>query len=252
MANNNVITFFDIPCKFPGVAWNGFTWRSMYSLNYKGVPYKTVWLEYSEIEPTLRKFGINPTGTKPDGSPLYTLPAIYDPSTKTGVAESFAIAEYLDKTYPDKPTLVPTGTGPLINVFTEYITSKISATFFPFAVPMSHATLNAVSQPYFRRTREAAFGKTMEDMLPQGEAKVKEWEKFKQGLGDIDRVLRTGKGPFVLGEKPSFADCNLASIFVWIKVLFGEDSEEWKGLTTSFDGRFGEWTKEMKKYESVV
>jgi hypothetical protein len=65
-------------------------------LHYKGLEYETVWVEYPDIETVAKKLGIKPTGVKPDGSDLYTIPMIYDRSTGTGVAHSFQIALYLD------------------------------------------------------------------------------------------------------------------------------------------------------------
>ena len=38
-----------------------------YALNYKKLPYKTVWLEVQEIEPVAKKFGAKPTKVKPNG-----------------------------------------------------------------------------------------------------------------------------------------------------------------------------------------
>ena len=38
-----------------------------YALNYKRLPYKTVWVEYHEIEPVAKKVGAKPTKTKPNG-----------------------------------------------------------------------------------------------------------------------------------------------------------------------------------------
>ena len=38
-----------------------------YALNYKKLPYKTVWVEYLEIEPVARKVGAGPTKVKPNG-----------------------------------------------------------------------------------------------------------------------------------------------------------------------------------------
>ena len=129
MTNNDVIILYDIPSKVG--PWSPNTWKtrqvprnssnhikltvfSSYSLNYKGLPFRTVWVEYPDIESTLKAAGIvSNTRKKPDGSPTWTVPAIYDPKTKTGITESFAIAEYLDKTYPDTPLLIPPGTRTL-------------------------------------------------------------------------------------------------------------------------------------------
>ena len=51
-------------------------------MNIKGLPYRTVWVEYPDIVAVLEKIGAPPAGKAPDGSPKYTLPAIYDPNTK--------------------------------------------------------------------------------------------------------------------------------------------------------------------------
>ena len=68
-----------------------------------------MWVEYPDVEPLCKKIGAAPTGTKgADGSPLYTLPTIYDPNTKTAVSDSSKIVRYLDATYPSSgPTLLP-------------------------------------------------------------------------------------------------------------------------------------------------
>ena len=38
-----------------------------YALNYKNLPYKTVWIEYHEIEPVAKKLGAKGTKLKPNG-----------------------------------------------------------------------------------------------------------------------------------------------------------------------------------------
>jgi hypothetical protein len=38
-----------------------------YALNYKKLPYKTVWLEIHEIEPFAKKLGAKATKVKPNG-----------------------------------------------------------------------------------------------------------------------------------------------------------------------------------------
>lgn len=101
-------------------------------MNYKGLSYKTVWVEYPDIgkawsdpprlftggtdtDPAARtaalakKIGAKPTATV-DGEPLYTVPIIHDPNTGSVVADSFYIAQYLDKQYPGQPTLIPQDT----------------------------------------------------------------------------------------------------------------------------------------------
>ncbi|KAJ7574088.1 hypothetical protein C8J56DRAFT_757479, partial [Mycena floridula] len=79
-----------------------------YALNFKGLQYKTQWVEYCDIEQVSKALGAKPTDIKAR-KPLYTLPMIYDDSTGAMVTDSIAIAEYLDITYPEKSLLMPAG-----------------------------------------------------------------------------------------------------------------------------------------------
>ena len=82
--------------------------RSRYTLNIKGIPYKTIWVEFPDVKALCQKIGAAPTLPLPDGTMMYTLPTLYDPNTKTAVSDSAAIARYLDRAYPHAgPTLVP-------------------------------------------------------------------------------------------------------------------------------------------------
>ncbi|KAF8994799.1 hypothetical protein BDQ17DRAFT_1524749 [Cyathus striatus] len=109
-----MITFYDIHSTAPKTAWSLMVWKIRYILNYKNLPYKTIYLEYPDIETTSKNLGIPPTATKVDGSPYYTLPAIHDSSTNKALADSLRIAQYLDATYPDTPAVVMKGTKCLV------------------------------------------------------------------------------------------------------------------------------------------
>ena len=147
------ITLYDIPSSIPGT-WSAHVckarWehcfqfrRTWYSLNrdhlravfnYKGIPYRTEWVEVPDIEPLSKKLGINPTGQKKDGSPFYTLPAIYDPATGTAIADSFAIAEYLENTYPETPSVFPKESAALQKAFEPTLVQNICPAW-PFIIP---------------------------------------------------------------------------------------------------------------------
>jgi len=38
-----------------------------YVLNYKKLPYRTVWLEYHQVDPVAKKVGAKATKTRPNG-----------------------------------------------------------------------------------------------------------------------------------------------------------------------------------------
>jgi glutathione S-transferase len=82
------------------------------ALNYKGIEYKTVLVEFPDIQKVMAEVGASPSGQNPDGTPRYTVPTIYDPNHKTFVTDSLEIAKYLDKLHPES-VLVPPGSEDL-------------------------------------------------------------------------------------------------------------------------------------------
>lgn len=71
-----------------------------------------------------KKIGARATDTEEDGTPYYCVPIIYDPNTDTVVSDSFDIAIYLEKQYPNTRTLIPKGTEVLQAVYVDLIPSK--------------------------------------------------------------------------------------------------------------------------------
>lgn len=247
-----MIILYDIPSTIPGQAWSPNPWKTRYCLNYKGLAYKTVWVEYPDIEAHSKKIGTLPTDVK-TGKPYYSLPAIYDPKTKTALAESALIAEYLDATYPDTPRLFPPRTHPLQHAFVSAFMPTLSA-LWQFALPAVNTILNPPSQEYFRRTREVVFGKKLEDVIPTGRAAEEEWAKVKAGFDIVDGWLQKGEvdGPYLYGQEPVFADFVVASFILWVRKLWGADSQKWKDIMSWNDGRWEALIQGLEKYETIV
>jgi len=250
---SSMITLYDIPSTLPGKAWSPNTWKARYALNYKGVPYKTIWLEYPEIEPLCKKIGAKPTEMKPDGvSPFYTLPVIQDDSTGAVVSDSSAIAAYLDVTYPDAPTLIPAGTAALQSAFHDTVLPLVEPLFL-YALPATLKHLNPVSAEYFRRTREATFGCAMEEIAPKGADHAVTWKKLHDALGKVDEWIRAGgeDAKYVMGDTLSYADLFLAAYMHWSRHLW-EDSHEWDKIKEWHGGRWSNLMKSLEKYEATL
>ncbi|KJA18771.1 hypothetical protein HYPSUDRAFT_917542 [Hypholoma sublateritium FD-334 SS-4] len=226
------IIFYDIPSTLPGNAWSPNTWKARYCLNFKGIPYRTEWLEYPDIAGHCKKFGIAPTSVNADGSPKYTLPAIHDPSTGVYLADSFAIAEYLEKTYPDTPRLFPGNSAGL------------QATI--------DAALHPRSAAFFRSAREIDFGMPLDDVLPKGDEAVTEWAKFRDDLGKVDAWYAKSGGPFLMGSAVSWADFAVAGSLVWMRTVWGKESTEWKDIASWQGGRWKMLFENLTQYETVA
>lgn len=223
-----------------------------FCLNYKGIPYKTEWVEYPDIEAHCTKLGIAPTSKKADGSPAYTLPAIHDTATGIYLSDSFPIAEYLEKTYPDKPSLFPGHSHGLQALFDGAFVDAALTPAFQFILPATCPTLNSRSEEYFRRTREQTFGKALEDVVPKGEEGVAQWAKFKDGLGKVDTWYAKSGGVFLMGGSISWADLDIAAWLIWMKIVWGEESTQWKDIASWQGGRWKNLLGNLKQYQTVV
>jgi glutathione S-transferase len=137
--------------------------------------------------------------------------------------------------------------------FTESLRENLSF-WYKFVVPKICFALKPRSEEYYRRTREKVFGRAIEDIAPKGEAADAEWEKFKDGLAKVDAwyAKNGGKGPFLMGEMASWGDIVVASYLITLRILWEEDSQQWKDISSWNDGRWARITEALKKYETVV
>ncbi|KAF8515795.1 hypothetical protein BU17DRAFT_93211 [Hysterangium stoloniferum] len=246
------ITLFDISSFCKPQAWSPNTWKARLVLNYKQIPYKTVWVSFPDIEDTLKKFGGNPTGVKPNKggkAPLYTLPAILDESGDTPVviADSLAIAEYLDAKYPDRPILPKTGRAleQAFEQFFEIVPNK------PIGRLMQGPTLqiqDARSKRYYAQTRWDRYNFKPSEISPEGPVRDGHWNEFEKGLDKLAEVLDTS-GPdaewVAGGSEPTRADFIMTAWLLWIKIV---SPDEWEAKVKPLNG--GRWDKLLKKTEA--
>jgi len=243
------IILYDIPSSLPGT-WSAHVCKARTVFNYKGIPYRTEWVEIPDIEPLSKNLGINPTGQKKDGSPYYTLPAIYDPVTGTAIADSFAIAEYLENTYPETRSVFPKGSAALQKAFEPNLVQNICSAW-PFIIPAVALKLNPRSEEYLR-LRRISYGDSEE--VPTGDVGIEEWGKFKKGM-DVAYsylVMTDEKGPYMMGDTISWSDLVLFGFLSFFKIIWGEDSAEWKDIASWNNGRWEAHIDALKEYNTVT
>ncbi|KAK8058566.1 hypothetical protein PG994_009014 [Apiospora phragmitis] len=203
--NYSEIVLYDLACT-KNVCFSPVVWCARLMLNYKQIPYKTVFLEFPDIEPTLKELGLAPneTGHK------YTVPAIQHAPTDTHLMGSIPIAQFLESTYPDRPV-------PLTSELGSEIGTRARAAVGPVLtkslMPREVRILPPRAQEYFRRTREASIGRPLEDLLGEGtDEEQRRWDAVDEELRALGGLLQTRKaeGPFVLGARPSYTDFFIA------------------------------------------
>ena len=189
---------------------------------------------------------------KADGSPAYLLPVIHDTATGASAADSLAIAEYLEKTYPEAPSLFPNGTAAFQVLFQDALPAGALQPLGSFSAAAVHSVVNSASKAHIRRTREAAYGKPLEEIAPRGDAAVAEWAKVEAGWGTIAGWYAKSAGPFLLGPTVSWADFVVACWLVTARSVWGEDAQKWKDIAAWNGGRFAKLLDDLKKYQAVV
>jgi glutathione S-transferase len=159
---------------------------------------------------------------------------------ETSVADSWAIANYLEDRYPDRPSLFGgeggRAVGRMINWWGDV---AVIGGMFPLIVADIPGHLKPVDAAYFRKSREARFGKSLEEVVAGRDRAV---AGFRKALDPMRLTLRTQ--PFLGGDAPNYADYIVFGPFQWARVvspfrLLAEDDlvYAWREkLLDAFDG----------------
>ncbi|KAJ3543659.1 hypothetical protein NM208_g3462 [Fusarium decemcellulare] len=217
----NEITLYDIPDKNASHScWSLHVWKTRLALNAKGIDYKTHWLEYPEIEPTLKSFGLAPQEGqfKP-----YTVPAIYFPGDDGGYfMNSRVIIVELERRFPTPEWPSLHLEDPAVDRSYELI-KGIAEFIWPLVVPnVPKNILSEKSLDYFYSTRKEEIGMTLDEYgatVDREEA----WEKSKPAFDKVVTALKEKGGPFFLGETVSYADFIVAGFLQFVRRAIGED-----------------------------
>ncbi|KIW35604.1 uncharacterized protein PV07_02291 [Cladophialophora immunda] len=194
---SNEVILYDLPSK-GGFCWSLNPWKTRLVLNYKGIPYKTEWVEYPDLKPTFTKFGLPPNSSGPYE---YTSPAIRLPSGEY-LMESRAIVDKLEQLHPSPPLSLD---SPYL-ARAEQLVPKLANAVRPIFMPLVPKTfLNPPSRDYFVASREKALGMPLDAYAAANTAQA--WEDAKPVVKEAGAVYAENPdGPFLLGKQVSYAD----------------------------------------------
>jgi glutathione S-transferase len=177
-----------------------YCWRARMALAHKGLGAESIPWCFTEKE------AIAPH--KSD-----KVPVLLDGDTT--VADSWAIANYLEDTYPDRPSLFGgeggRAMGRMLNWWGDV---TIVGGIFPLIVADIPAHLAPDDVAYFRKTREARLGKPLEEAAATRDQAV---EGFRKSLDPLRLTLRTQA--YLGGDKPNYADYIVFGGFQWARVV---------------------------------
>jgi glutathione S-transferase len=177
-----------------------FCWRTRMALAHKGLDVASVPWRFTEREAILQHQSEK-------------VPVLID-GDRT-VSDSWAIATYLEDAYPDGPSLFGgdggRAMGRMLNWWGDTV---VIAGMFPMIVADIHGHLPPADQAYFRQSREARFGKTLEEVSADREQRV---AGFRKLLDPMRLTLKTQ--PFLGGAAPNYADYIMFGGFQWARAI---------------------------------
>ncbi|KIJ39885.1 hypothetical protein M422DRAFT_257201 [Sphaerobolus stellatus SS14] len=106
--------------------------------------------------------------------------------------DSLKIAEYLDEKFPERPVIPKKGRAFEYMFEQFFVTTVVPYLPFPF-LPFAYEIMDEKSQPYFKSTREAQFGKKIEDFSPEGPVRDTHWKDLENGFDKVATVLNKNR-----------------------------------------------------------
>ena len=194
------ITLYELAGSDASRPFSPHCWKVRLALKHKGLDFTTATAGFTEI-PGL------------EGGFSKLVPILRDGETL--VADFFAIAEYLENTYPDRPSLFGGEGGKTLSRFIESWTQRtIHPGIARFAMLDIHDGLGESDQRYFREGREKSVGTTLENFVADREARV---EPFLKSLEPLRATL--ARQAFLGGDRPLFADYIVFGAFQWARIV---------------------------------
>jgi glutathione S-transferase len=202
-----------------------FCWRTRMALAHKGLSAESIPWRFTE------KSAIAPHGSE-------KVPVLLHGDN--AVVDSWVIANYLEDAYPDRPSLFGgdggRAMGRMLNWWADI---TVVGGMFPLIVADIPTHLAAVDATYFRKSREARFGKPLEEVVAGRETTV---TGFRKSLDPMRLTLKSQ--PFLGGAQPNYADYIVFGGFQWARAVSPfrllEDSDPlyaWREkLLDAFDG----------------
>jgi len=202
-----------------------YCWRTRLALAHKGLTAESIPWRFTE------KAAVAAHGSE-------KVPVMLD-GDKT-VADSWTIANYLEDAYPDRPSLFGGAGGRamarLINAWGDI---AVIGGIFPLIIADIPKNLAAEDAAYFRASREARFGKSLEGIMAARDQGV---VNFRKSLEPLRQTLKTQA--FIGGNAPDYADYIVFGGFQWARVVSpfklledGDSVYAWRErLLDAFDG----------------
>jgi glutathione S-transferase len=194
------IAFYELVGASDALCFSPNTWRTRMALEQKKLDYETVPWRFVEKEK------IAFSGQK-------RVPVIRDGDRS--VHDSWAIACYLEDTYPDRPSLFGCDAGRAVTHFVNsYMNTVVHPALARLILTDIHANLHEMDKAYFRESREERFGKTLEAVSADRDGNL---AGVRRALVPLDDTL--AQQDWFGGDGPAYADYLVFGAFQWARAV---------------------------------
>jgi glutathione S-transferase len=193
------LRLYDLAAAEPDRRFSPYCWRTRMALAHKGLPVETIPWRFTE------KSALELSG---QGS----VPVLVDGDE--WIADSWAIACHLEDRYPDRPSLFGEGDGRALCRFHSAIADGLVNAIASFIIVDVLDRLDHRDVAYFRQSREARFGKPLEQVVADREERL---PAFRESLSALRATLKTQ--PYFGGSEPLHADYALFGPFQWARCI---------------------------------
>jgi glutathione S-transferase len=196
------IKMYDLAGADPDRRFSPYCWRIRMALAHKHLAVETIPWRYCE------KAAIAHSGHD-------KVPVIEDGGRAVG--DSWAIANYLEDAYPERPSLfggaAARAIARFVNNWADTVQNPGIATFVASDIV---GYLDPRDRDYFRESRSKRFGMSLEQFCANREARV---AGFRQTLEPLRATLKSQ--PFLGGAAPLYPDYIVFGGFQWARTISG-------------------------------
>ena len=191
---------YDLAGAEPERRFSPFCWRIKMALAHKGLEFETIpWRYFDKALIAQYKWD--------------RVPVLVDDGR--GVVDSWTIANYLEDSYGERPSLFGGGAGrALARFYNQWTDTVLNAAISRFVALDIYNHLEPRDRDYFRASREARFGTTLEAYCADREARL---PAFRQTLEPLRQTFAAQ--PFLGGDSPLYPDYIVFGSFQWARAV---------------------------------
>jgi glutathione S-transferase len=191
---------YDLAGADPQRRFSPYCWRTKLALAHKRIEVETIPWRFTEKNVI-------------DFSGQGRVPVLIDGDTV--VFDSWTIANYLEDTYPDRPSLFGGAGGRALARFVNSWADTVQlGGMIRLVVADIHAHVDEKDKGYFRESREKRFGATLEQVMADREQRL---PAFRASLDPLRLTLKSQ--PFLAGDAPAYADYIVFGGFQWCRCI---------------------------------